>query len=123
SGSIDEWLLRKMSLERRHRVVWHTKFGVRNGVVEIDEERPVIALFDERHRFAREQIVRVVIRTDFDPLSVAIKMVGELAVRMRLREIAERVFEALAIGPAGRLRFAESPLANERRAVPRVLQH
>jgi hypothetical protein len=73
-----------MSLERRHRVVWHSKLRVRHRVVEIDEKRPVVALLDQRHRFAREEIVRIVVRADLDALPVPIEVIGELPVRVRL---------------------------------------
>ena len=74
--------------------------------------------------FAREQIVHVVVfDVGRDRLAVAVQMIGVLPVRVTMIEKAERVVEPLLVRLAGRARAAESPLADDRRAIAGVAQH
>src|SRR4029079_19548563 len=94
-----------------------------DGVVQIEEERPPVRALDERGRFLREEIVHVVvIDVRLDPLRVAIEVVGELPVRVAMIEEAERVVEALLVRLSCRTRPPESPLADDRGAIARIVQ-
>ena len=74
--------------------------------------------------FLREQVVDVVVvEVGRAPLAVPIQMVGELPMRVPVIEESERVVESLSVRLAGRARLAEAPLADDRRAIPRVAQH
>jgi len=97
---------------------------VRHGVIEVDEERPRIAAFDERGRFSGEQVVHVVaVEVSAHLFAVPPQVVGELAMRVPVIEESERVVESLFVRLAGRARLAESPLADDRGAISRVAQH
>jgi hypothetical protein len=97
---------------------------VRHRVVEVHEEGPRIFVVDERRRFAREEIVDVIVfQVCVDPLRVPPEIIGKLPMRVPVIEKSERVVESLAIGLPGRPRLAEPPLADHRRSISRAFQH
>ena len=108
---------------RRQRIFRHAQFGVRHGVVQVEEERTRVGLLDEGRRLAREQVVDVVaLEIGGDRLAVAIQVIGELPVRVAMIEEAEGEIEALLAGFAAGARLAEAPLADHRGAVAGVAQ-
>ena len=121
---IAERLLGELAAELLQRVLRHPQLGVGNGVVEVQEERALVRLLDESRRFLREQVVHVVPRRiDGDPLAVPPQVVGVLPVGVIVIQKPEGVVEALALRRAGGPRPAQPPLADDRRAVARRMEH
>ena len=107
----------------------HAEFviGVRNGVGQVEEERIVLASFDEIDGARSEKIVRIHARhaeiaRNIELVLVLPKMVRIKCVRVGLVKITEPFVEALQIRDARTSGAAQSPLAEDTGAVAGLLQ-
>jgi hypothetical protein len=91
-------------------------------IVQVEEERLVLALLHELQGFLREEIVRPGLAFELHPLAVAEQVVGVLLVGVLVVEVPEGVLEALKIGPPAVVGKPEAPLSDHGRRIAGVLQ-
>src|SRR5687767_6169344 len=93
----------------------------------IDEQRPVLILFDELESFINDDIVRILaalatgIARQWNLFTVTDEMVRKVVVSVNLVVVAEPNIEAMSFWHAGRAWIAKAPFAKAASRIARFL--